>query len=314
MVVQLHHKGGTRIASDAPNPYLPSISPSGVAHRPVPDDPLRVEVIGEPMTKQRIQDVIDIYGTAAETAVRMGFDGVEVHGAHGYLIYQFLWPITNLRTDEYGGSPKNRARFAAEIVAECRSRVGVDFPIFFRISQWNTAHYGAKIAETPQQLEELLLPISEAGVDLFDCSQRRFWEHEFRDSPANLAGWTKKITGKPTISVGSVTLSGEFTPQLSSQRTSDGRLLHFLDKEVRASQASTHNENNIEQVVERMERGEFDLIAVGRSIIANWNWATLVREQRMHELLPYTADTLTQATTFDHINAKPLSRYSESGA
>ena len=84
-------------------------------------------------------------------------------------------------------------------------RVGPDFPILFRVSQWKATSYGARIAETPEELEALLVPISEAGVDLFDCSQRRFWEPTLDGSSLNLAGWAKKLTGKPSMSVGSVT-------------------------------------------------------------------------------------------------------------
>src|SRR5690606_37179672 len=121
--------------------------------------------------------------------------------AHGYLIDQFLWHVPNRRMDGYGGSAVNRARLAVEIVQECRRRVGPDFPLLIRLSQWKTTDYTAKLGETPQELEALLCPIADAGVDLIDCSQRRFWQPEFDGSDMNFAGWTKKLTGKPTMSV-----------------------------------------------------------------------------------------------------------------
>ena len=119
------------------------------------------------MTQEQIDAVIEAFGTGAETAMRLGYDGVEIHGAHGYLIDQFLWAALNRRTDAYGGSPRKRARFAAEIAAECRRRVGPGVPILMRISNWKLVDYGARLADTPQELEELLNPIAEGGCGSF---------------------------------------------------------------------------------------------------------------------------------------------------
>lgn len=155
--------------------------------------------------------LINAFAKAAADAKRLGFDGVELHGAHGYLIDQFFWKETNRRTDEYGGDLTGRTRFASRIIHAVRKAVGSRFPIIFRFSQWKTGHYDAKLAYTPEELEAFLAPLTDAGVDIFDCSTRRFWEPEFEGSRLNLAGWTRKLTGKPTISVGSVGLKGDFT-------------------------------------------------------------------------------------------------------
>ncbi|MER8256453.1 hypothetical protein ABS250_19200, partial [Acinetobacter nosocomialis] len=85
--------------------------------------------------KQDIQDVIEAFAQAARDAQAIGMDGVEIHGAHGYLIDQFFWEGSNQRTDEYGGSLANRSRFAIELVQAVRAAVGPDFPIIFRFSQ-----------------------------------------------------------------------------------------------------------------------------------------------------------------------------------
>ncbi|WP_441296431.1 oxidoreductase, partial [Bacillus spizizenii] len=90
------------------------------------------------MTKDEIEQVIQAYADAAANAKRLGFDGVEIHGAHGYLIDQFLWERTNRRTDEYGGDMLKRARFAIEVVKAVRQAVGPDFPVAIRLSQWKT--------------------------------------------------------------------------------------------------------------------------------------------------------------------------------
>jgi 2,4-dienoyl-CoA reductase-like NADH-dependent reductase (Old Yellow Enzyme family) len=123
-------------------------------------------------------------------------------------------------------------------------------------------------------LESFLAPLAAAGVDLFHCSQRRFWEAEFEGSSLNLAGWTKKLTGKPTITVGSITLNEEFTQSFRS--------------------AETVTVTGIDELLERLEREEFDLVAIGRSLIVNPSWPALVRRGAVDELSPYQRDVLAQ--------------------
>lgn len=235
---QLWHVGMARPfkGENLPNPELPPIGPSGI-------DVNTLQQTTDPMSAAKIEEVIDAFARAAADAKRLGFDGVEIHGAHGYLIDQFFWKETNKRTDEYGGDLVGRTRFASRIIHAVRKAVGSQFPIIFRFSQWKTGHYDAKLARTPVELEDFLTPLTEAGVDIFDCSTRRFWEPEFEGSRLNLAGWTKKLTGKPAISVGSVGLNREFT--------------NVFDGGPEAEAAS------IDPLVERMQAGEFDLIAVG---------------------------------------------------
>ncbi len=165
------------------------------------------EKVNKPMS---IEEIIQAFATAALTAKKLGFDGIEIHGAHGYLIDQFFWEKTNQRQDKYSGNMKARSQFAVEIIKACRNAVGPDFPIIFRYSQWKMGSYQAKLTTTPEELATFLAPLVEAGVDIFHCSTRRYWEPEFSGSKLNLAGWIKKITGKPTITVGSVGLDNNF--------------------------------------------------------------------------------------------------------
>ena len=166
----------------------------------------------------------------------------ELHGAHGYLIDQFFWEGTNQREDSYGGSLQNRSRFAVEVIKATRAAVGPDFPIILRWSQWKQQDYTARLAETPEQLEAFLKPLSDAGVNIFHCSQRRFWEPEFAGSDLNLAGWVRKLTGKPAITVGSVGLNADFIPE-PGQRT-------FREAEPAS----------LEELLRRMEAKQFDLV------------------------------------------------------
>lgn len=217
---------------------------------------------------ENIADIVQAFAQAAFQAKRIGFDGIELHGAHGFLIDQFFWANTNPRTDQYGGDIVARTRFAVEVIEACRRAVGSDFPIIMRLSQWKMNDFTAKIAESPELLEKLLAPLAEAGVDLFHLSTRRFWEPEFKDSKMNLAGWVKKLTGKPTITVGSVGL-GDF-PNLSERKA--GNL-------------------EIGELIERLEREEFDLVAVGRALLADPAWASKVRDGRFDELIPFTSES-----------------------
>ena len=264
---QLWHTGLYRKTAETRNPEEVSIAPSVVGRNPVRE-----------MTQADIDAVVTAYGQAAADALSLGFDGVEVHGAHGYLPDQFFWPKTNRRTDDYGGPLANRVRFAAEAVAEIRRRTRPDFPIMFRFSQWKGITYDAKVAETPQELEAWLLPLAEAGVDIFDASTRRFWIPEFDGSPLNLAGWAKKVTGKAVMTVGSVGLEGPLEV---------GRIAKHNGTAVSL--------NNLSRLVEMLERGDFDLVALGRIVLANPDWPRLVQNGRFDAIRPYDAGVLTQA-------------------
>ena len=224
------------------------------------------------MTQKDIDAAIEGYAQAAESARDIGFDGVELHGAHGYLIDQFFWEKTNRRTDRYGGDLVARTRFAVDTIREVRRRVGPEFPVVLRISQWKVGDYDAKLAATPGQLEQFLRPLVDAGVDVLHCSTRRFWEPEFEGSDLNLAGWAKKLTGKPTITVGSVTLGADV---MSSFRSPDPVPCTGID-----------------DLLERLERGEFDLVAVGRALIANPDWAVKVKAGAMQDLRPFNPGIL----------------------
>ncbi|MGX1251961.1 2,4-dienoyl-CoA reductase-like NADH-dependent reductase (Old Yellow Enzyme family) [Streptomyces ambofaciens] len=223
------------------------------------------------MTQRDLDDVIGAFAESAAAAERIGFDGVEIHGAHGYLVDQFLWSGTNRRTDAYGGDPVARTRFAAEIVAAVRETVSADFPVLFRYSQWKQDVYGARLAETPQELEAILAPLASAGVDAFHASTRRYWLPEFEGSDLNLAGWTKKLTGKTAITVGSVGLDGDFTKAFQGEGAPIGSLDNLLD---------------------RLERDEFDLVAVGRALLQDPQWAEKVLTGRFDALAPYDAASL----------------------
>ena len=260
---QLWHQGIVRHKGSGPYPNEPSLGPSGLS-RPG-------KKVSEPMTQSQIDAVIAGFAKSAAHAKAMGFDGVEIHGAHGYIIDEFFWEGTNQRDDAYGGSIEKRTRFACEIVAAVRAAVGPEFPMLLRFSQWKQQDFSARLANSPAELETFLLPMVRAGVDLFHCSTRRFWEPEFPDSDLNLAGWTKKISGLPTMTVGSVSLNDDF-------------INAFVQKGAEIS--------GIERLLEMMARGDFDMVAVGRALIANPDWPEKIRAGRFDQLKAYSPEML----------------------
>ena len=115
------------------------------------------------------------------------------------------------------------------------------------------------------------MPLVQAGVDIFHCSTRRFYQSEFEDSPLNLAGWTKKLTNKPVITVGSIGLNTEFI---------ESRL-------GKSSQAI-----GLETLTQRVAEQEFDLVAVGRGLIANWDWVHKVKAGQFSDLKVFSEKML----------------------
>lgn len=266
---QLWHVGAVRRQGTEPDPEVPGFGPSGL----VKPGQKRCHA----MTEEDISDVIAAFAQAAKDAKAIGFDGVEVHGAHGYLLDQFFWADLNERDDDWGGDLVKRTKFAAEIIRAIRKEVGPDYPVILRWSQWKQQDYNARLVETTQELERFLAPLTDAGVDMFHCSTRRFWEPEFEGSALNLAGWTKKISGVPTMTVGSVGLDAAFAEEGQAD---------FVEAEPAS----------IGGLLDKLERDEFDLVAVGRALIANPDWANKIKGEETGSLVAYTKEMLTNLT------------------
>ncbi len=246
IAAQLWHQGAERGDRDGVAP----VSPSGVNGLG--------EQMGRALAADELPAVAQWYAEAARNAKDVGFDAVELHGAHGYLLDQFLWTRTNLRTDQYGGTLENRTRFPAEVIAAVRAAVGPDYPIIYRFSQWKGTDYNATLVDDPMQLQELLAPLVDAGVDALHPSTRRHYVPAFPDAdPAlTLAGWTKKVTGTPVIAVGSVGLQTAFRSEKPGQVIEPGP---------------------VDQLVEQFDAAEFDMIAIGRALLADPGWVNRLR-------------------------------------
>ena len=267
---QIWHTGAVKHPLTDWVPDAPVESPSGL----VAPDVTR----GQAMSDEDIADTIAAFGRAAGEARRLGFDAVEIHGAHGYLIDQFFWSGTNGRDDRWGGATlRERARFAAAVVRAVAEAAGPDIPVILRVSQWKQQDYRTRLATTPDEMADWLQPLVEAGADILHCSQRRFWQAEFPEIDGeeglNFAGWAKKVTGAPTITVGSVGLEGDFFGAFGGRDSEPAGL---------------------ERLVERMERGEFDLVAVGRALLGDPDWVRKVRGADTRPPLPFAAASMRE--------------------
>jgi 2,4-dienoyl-CoA reductase-like NADH-dependent reductase (Old Yellow Enzyme family)/thioredoxin reductase len=200
LALQLHHAGRETFEAFAgATPEAPSAIPSPTMMQPC-----------EEMSQERIGQVIASYASAARRARDAGLDAVEIHGAHGYLVGQFLSPLSNQREDEYGGSDENRALFAIQILEAVRRQVGPDFPVLIRVSSDELVRGGYDIS-----FMEWLAPLlAAAGADAIHASVGVY------STPGNLsvpsmdteAGFNlpraraiKQVAGVPVIGVGRIT-------------------------------------------------------------------------------------------------------------
>jgi len=264
VVPQLWHMGVVRRPGTGRHPDARPMRPSGIwgpADRAMlpPDYIAEVAAPVAPMSEEDIADVIAGYARSAANAKAAGFDGIAIHGGHGYLIDSFFWDATNLRDDAWGGDLTRRARFGVEVVKAIRAAIGPDMPIIFRFSQWKLQDYDARNAATPDELAALLVPLAEAGVDLFDASTRIFTKPAFEGSDMGLAGWARRLTGRPVMCVGGVGLSKDLQSS-------------FVEETVMI--------DNLDSVAERFARGEFDLVGVGRALLMDPEWVVKLRDGR----------------------------------
>ncbi|GFG70233.1 NADH:flavin oxidoreductase [Mycolicibacter senuensis] len=258
IAAQLWHQGVQREDTDGVVP----VAPSGIDGQGNPR--------GRALRTDELQEISQLYASSAATARDVGFDAIEIHGAHGYLLDEFLWERTNRRTDGYGGSLSERTRFPAEVVAAVRAAVGPDYPIIFRFSQWKGTDYTASIADDPAQLADLLAPLIDAGVDVLHPSTRRHYLPAFpdHDPELSLAGWSKKVSGAPVIAVGSVGLETQFR---SEKR---GEVIQPAP---------------VDRLVEQFDAGEFDVVAIGRALLADPTWVNRLRRGELDGFGGYDA-------------------------
>ncbi len=195
--IQLHHAGrGTTSSKCGRKPVAPSAIMGSSGE------------LAEELSIEEIQELVKRYGEAAKRAKDAGFDCVEIHGAHGYLISQFLSPAANQRTDQYGGSVEGRLKFPIEVIKSVRKAVGDDYPIFFRINAEDMVNDGRTINDTIKEAPILV----KAGIDTLNVSIGMLESSNWIITPgkpeygfnADNTEAIKKVVDVPVIAVGKI--------------------------------------------------------------------------------------------------------------
>ncbi|WP_100011807.1 NADH:flavin oxidoreductase [Lentibacillus sediminis] len=189
--------------------------------------------------KEEIQEVIISFVHAAKHAQSVGFDGIELHGANGYLLDGFLTDYTNQRKDEYGGSTENRVRLSSEIAKAIREAVGDEFTIGIRISQAKVNDFSHKWAGKEQDAEIIFGQLGKANVDYIHVTEHKAWEPAFDTNGPSLASLAKKYGNVPVI-------------------------------------ANGHLEGP-EKAAEIIESGEAEVVTLGKGALANHDWVSKVK-------------------------------------
>jgi len=248
IVSQLHHTGRQNLRSNIDGREAP-VAPSVVKSKIGGDEP-------RALTEEEIELIIQQYVDAARRTKDAGFDGVELHGAHGYLLTQFYSPYTNRREDKWGGSRRNRARFPYEVVRRIRAEVGEEFPIFYRLSAEERIEGGTTLEDTIY----LVKLLEEAGVDCFDISAGIYdsieWIYTLQGvapgSLISLAEAVRKNTTKPVVGVSRL-----------------GWDLKFAEKVL--------------------DEDKVDLVAIGRSFLADSHLIQKYYEGKEEDIIPCIA-------------------------
>jgi 2,4-dienoyl-CoA reductase-like NADH-dependent reductase (Old Yellow Enzyme family) len=183
----------------------------------------------------QVKDLVQMWGQAVRRCLEAGFEALEIHAAHGYLIHQFLSPVANARNDEYGGTEENRRRFLLEIVAEARRFWPQDKPLFVRLSVEDDNGFG------PDESVNVAAAVAPLGVDVIDCS-------------------SGGMGGSPVLSAGPVSY-GYQVPYAERLKRDSDCLSMAVGLIVHADQAEGI-----------LQQGQADLIAIAREAMYNPNW------------------------------------------
>ena len=210
-----------------------------------------VNVIPVPMTKAMIDDTVAAFAAAAKRCQAGGLDGVELHGAHGYLIAQFLSPATNLRDDDYGGSTENRSRFLVEILQAIRAEVGPDFPVGVRLSGTDFIEGGIDPVEAAA-IARLVEPL----IDFLDVSMSSYWRfHKFLSTMDDPLGYE-------------IPTSEQVTKAVAVPTIVTGRIM------------------TLDHASHLVESGVADMVSMVRAMIADPHLVVKARSGREHEIRP----------------------------
>jgi NADPH2 dehydrogenase len=225
-IIQINHAGS---AADKEIIGSIPVGPSAVSN------PRADHGIPHALTKAEISDIVTDFKNAARRVKEAGFDGVEIHSAHGYLLNQFLSPLTNKRTDEYGGNILNRIRFHLEVIAAVKKEVGADFPIFIRLGASDYTEGGTRIEDSVIASQAF----EKAGVSVIDVS-------------GGFCGFTRSD---------------------AAELSYFGALSEAIKKNVSIPVLLTGGITDSDSAEQLLDEGKADLIGVGRAILKDSQWA-----------------------------------------
>lgn len=277
-LVNAAHAGGAKIAiqfahggcfaSKALTGLTP-VTPSGISTFQLENEECRQ------MTVEEIRQLVKDYGTAAGRGVKAGFDAVEIHGAHGYMPLQFLSPYTNRRTDAYGGSLENRARFAIEVIREVRKNVGPKFPIIYRLSaEEYTIPQGVTLEEACRFAEM----VEKEGVNAIHVTAGT-WDSRYQYFEGIQSGELNPDDYDTSIGVG----CGSWIPPHFTPRGVLIPLAAEVKKHV-SLPIITVNSVSPELGEQAIRYGKADFVAIGRQSFADPDYPKKVKEQRPEDI------------------------------
>lgn len=200
-IMQMFHCG--RVAWPEINPAGRIIAPSPIAPRDINPFTGKPYPVPDEMSQFDIDHVILGFVETAKGAIAAGFDGVEIHGAHGYLISEFLSTYTNQRTDAYGGSIEKRYRFAHEIIQAVAPVIPADKLLAFRISDWGVVDLDVSLFRTQEEYQRLITLLSQEPLDAISVSTYDFRNQAF-GADRNMAQLTREVTSLPLMICGRI--------------------------------------------------------------------------------------------------------------
>ncbi|QVY63441.1 NADH:flavin oxidoreductase [Cytobacillus gottheilii] len=198
-------------------------------------------IIPREMTREEINDVKKSFVEAAQRAENAGFDGVEIHGANGYLLDAFLTEYTNLRTDEYGGNTENRVRFLVEIASEVTKAVGKDFTLGIRISQSQVNDYLYKWSGKEEDAKIIFSSLGQSGLDYIHITEYKAWQPAFDGGEKSLVSLGKKYSQLPIMANGQL--------------------------------------ENIERAIDIVRNGDADIVTLGKGALADHDWVKKIERE-----------------------------------
>ena len=227
IALQINHAGGATTGEAC---GVQPLAPSPLMH------PTRGRELPRALSKEEVEEIIEAFKEAARRAAEAGFDAVEVHGAHGFLLNQFMSPLTNRRSDEFGGPLENRIRLPIMIVERIRKKLGGDFPLLYRLGAEDMLPGGLTLEEGVEAAKM----IAGKGVDIIDVS-------------GGLIGSRPSGSERP----------GFFVPQAAAVREATGIPVIGVGGIKTAEEADAI-----------IRSGRVDLVAVGRAILKDPRWAS----------------------------------------